>query len=80
MPTRARISALKRRHGPALLRVPGVVGVGVGHAANRDADAEDYALLVYLSSDRATTRLRVQDIVGTSGPIRFVRSGRFGPR
>ena len=79
MATPAQVRALKRRHGPALLRLPGVVGVGVGRAHDRGTDDEAYALLVYLSADRAATRQRVRDVVGTSGPIRFVRSGRFGP-
>ena len=75
MATKRLVEGLKRRTGAALLRTPGVAGVGVGRRGDND-----YVLDVYVVNDDAATRQLVISVVGADQPVRVLRSGRFHPQ
>lgn len=70
MPSAPDSAALKRLLAPTLLRVPGVAGIGLPGGR----------LTVYLESDSADVRHRVEEAVSRVAPqarIRYEVTGRF---
>jgi hypothetical protein len=70
--TKEQVEQLKRRHSRALLRLPGVSGVGI----ERDDGEDAYSLVVHLVDDDEKTRAAVEQKVAGE-PVRIVTSGRF---
>jgi hypothetical protein len=70
---KAEVEELKRRHGRRLLRIRGVVGVGVERSDKEDG----YVLVVHVKEDDAETRAAVVKEVGDGTAVRIVKSGPF---
>lgn len=75
LPVDARIEELRTiqaRHEARIMRIPGVVGVGIGLAEN----GQDMALIVYCEKMTAAVISKVpKTIEGVS--VRLIESGRF---
>lgn len=72
MAEKTEAAALKRRFSRRLLKLDGVMGVGVERA---DGD-HDYLLTVYVDDDGPATCAAVRQIVGDDA-VRIVKSGTF---
>ena len=73
MGSKEKVESLKRQVSRRLLRLPGVVGVGV----ERGEGSEDYVLVVHVKDDDPGTRTAVANEAGDDGLVRIVASGPF---
>ena len=73
MGSKERVESLKRQVSRRLLRLPGVVGVGVERAEGPD----DYVLVVHVTDDDPGTRAAVALEAGDDDLVRIVPSGPF---
>jgi hypothetical protein len=70
-----RVRAVRRRHAAALLRRPGVIGVGIGQAESSVHGPAVQPVIVLTLSDDASEMGLPAELEGI--PVRLIRTGRL---